>query len=167
MLHLFFGNQETKQTANLIIAFDTKIISFTCKWLQHLEGNFPGRGMLFYLQQTNQPAHGFSWAWLQKNMNGVRARLFFLLCTMWSFYSWLSLNGHLELVPAFLYCLYSTLYKTDISLRWTLSTGPKGVCLWERWLYFKRHNIILLFKIKADCKQSMKEHPSIKRKWKG
>ena len=28
---IFFGNQETKQTVNLIIAFDTKIISFTCK----------------------------------------------------------------------------------------------------------------------------------------
>ena len=28
-------------------------------------------------------------------------------------YSQLSVNGHLELVPAFLYSLYLTLYKTD------------------------------------------------------
>ena len=40
-----------------------------------------------------------------------------------------SLNGHLELVPAFLYSLYLTLYKTDISLRRTLTAGPKGVPL--------------------------------------
>lgn len=30
-----------------------------------------------------------------------------------------------ELVPAFLYSLYFTLYKTDISLTWTLSGGLK------------------------------------------
>ena len=29
-------------------------------------------------------------------------------------------NGHLELVPAFLYSLYLALYKTDISLRRTI-----------------------------------------------
>ena len=44
-------------------------------------------------------------------------------------YSQLSLNGHLELVPAFLYSFYLTLYKSVISLRWTLSTGSKGVRL--------------------------------------
>ena len=44
-------------------------------------------------------------------------------------YSRLFLNGHLELVPAFLYSFYLTLYKTDISLRRTLSAGPKGVRL--------------------------------------
>ena len=38
---------------------------------------------------------------------------------------------HLELVPAFLYSLYLTLFKTDISPRWTLSAGPKGVHLGE------------------------------------
>ena len=37
----------------------------------------------------------------------------------------------LELVPAFLYSFYLTLYKTDTSLRWTLSAGPKGVRLRE------------------------------------
>ena len=46
-------------------------------------------------------------------------------------YSRLSLNGHLELVPAFLYSLYLTLYKTDTSLRRTLSASPKGVRLRE------------------------------------
>ena len=46
-------------------------------------------------------------------------------------YSRLSLNGHLELVPAFLYSFYLTLYKTDISLRRTISAGPKGVRLGE------------------------------------
>ena len=55
-------------------------------------------------------------------------------------YSQLSLNGHLckmdtsvklELVPAFLYSFYLTLYKTDTSLRRTLSAGPKGVRLRE------------------------------------
>ena len=46
-------------------------------------------------------------------------------------YSQLSLNGHLELVPAFLYSPYLTLYKTDFSLRRAHSTGPKGVRLTE------------------------------------
>ena len=32
---------------------------------------------------------------------------------------------------AFLYSFYLTLYKTDTSLRWTLSAGPKGVRLRE------------------------------------
>ena len=43
-------------------------------------------------------------------------------------------NGHLELVPAFLYSRYLTLYKTDFSLSQTHSTGPKGVRLRESWL---------------------------------
>ena len=38
-----------------------------------------------------------------------------------------SVNGHLELVPAFLYSLYLTLHKTDTSLRRTLSAGPKEI----------------------------------------
>ena len=46
-----------------------------------------------------------------------------------------SVKGHLELVPAFLYSLYLTLYKMDTSLRRTLSTGPEGVGLTESWLY--------------------------------
>ena len=45
------------------------------------------------------------------------------------------LNGHLELVPAFLYSPYLTLHKMDTSLRWTLSASPKGVRLRESWLY--------------------------------
>ena len=36
-------------------------------------------------------------------------------------------DGHLELVPAFLYSLYLAPYKTDNSLRRTLTAGPKGV----------------------------------------
>ena len=40
-------------------------------------------------------------------------------------------NGHLELIPAFLYSFYLTLYKKDSSLRWTLSASPKGVRLRE------------------------------------
>ena len=44
-------------------------------------------------------------------------------------YSWLSLNGNLELVPAFLYSLNLTLYKTDISQRQTFSTSREGVHL--------------------------------------
>ena len=40
-------------------------------------------------------------------------------------------DGHLELVPASLYSFYLTLYKTDTSLRRTLSAGPKGVRLRE------------------------------------
>ena len=39
------------------------------------------------------------------------------------------------LVPAFLYSLYLTLYKMDISLRQTLIAGPKGVRLRLSWLY--------------------------------
>ena len=38
-------------------------------------------------------------------------------------------DGHLELVLAFRYSFYLTLYKTDISLRRTLTTGPRGVRL--------------------------------------
>lgn len=44
-------------------------------------------------------------------------------------------NGHLELVPAFLYSLYLTFYKTNISLRRTASAGPRRVRLGENWLY--------------------------------
>ena len=40
------------------------------------------------------------------------------------------------MVPAFLYSLYLTLYKTDISLRLTLTAGPKGVRLRGSWLVF-------------------------------
>ena len=36
-------------------------------------------------------------------------------------------NGHLELVPAFLYSLYLTLYKTDSSLRRTLAPEVSDV----------------------------------------
>ena len=59
----------------------------------------------------------------------------FFECDLACKYSWLSLNGHLELVPAFLYSFYLTLYKKDTSLRRTLSAGPKGVRLRESWLY--------------------------------
>ena len=66
----------------------------------------------------------------------VQARKFF-----W-FYSRLSLNGHLykmdtpvKRTPRVGPCLclfpFFSLYKTNISLRWTLSTGPKGVRLEE------------------------------------
>ena len=51
-------------------------------------------------------------------------------------------NWHLELVPAFLYYLYLALYTTEISLRQTLSGGPKEglrrqltvllVCTWRQ-----------------------------------
>ena len=41
------------------------------------------------------------------------------------------------MVPAFLYSLYLTLYKTDTSLRQTLRAGPKGVRLRESWLYLR------------------------------
>ena len=78
----------------------------------------------------------------------------------------LSFNGHLKLVPAFLYSLYLTLYKTDtsirrtprvgpaflyslyfivtlykteyISLRWIYSAGLKGVHLRESWPYWEK-----------------------------
>ena len=44
------------------------------------------------------------------------------------------------MVPAFAYSLYLTLYKTDISLRRTLSAGPKGVRLGERCPSYKELN---------------------------
>ena len=50
-------------------------------------------------------------------------------------------NGHLELVPAFLYSFYLTLYKTDNCQRRTLSTGPRGVWLSESWLYIKHRKL--------------------------
>ena len=40
-----------------------------------------------------------------------------------------SVNGHSELVLAFLYSLYLTFYKTDISLRQAHTAGPQGVRL--------------------------------------
>ena len=40
------------------------------------------------------------------------------------------------MVPASPYSLYLTLYKTDISLRLTLTAGPKGVRLRGSWLVF-------------------------------
>ena len=57
-------------------------------------------------------------------------------------YSRLSLNGHLykmdtsvkwtpRVAPAIAYSLYLTFYKTDTSLRRTLSASPKGVHLGE------------------------------------
>ena len=45
------------------------------------------------------------------------------------------LNRHLELAPAFLYSSKLTLYKTDISLRWTHSAGAKDVHLRGSRLY--------------------------------
>ena len=47
------------------------------------------------------------------------------------------------MVPAFRYSIYLTLYKTDISLRRTLTTGPRGVRLSESWLYFLKFPITL------------------------
>ena len=43
--------------------------------------------------------------------------------------------GHLELVPAFLYSLFLTLYKMDIPLKQSLSACPKGVHVRESLLY--------------------------------
>ena len=51
-------------------------------------------------------------------------------------YSRLSLNGRLESVPAFAYSLYLTPYKTDTSLRRTLSAGPKGARLRESYCIY-------------------------------
>ena len=62
-----------------------------------------------------------------------------------SVYSLLSFNRHLyktdtsvkrTLRVAFLYSLYLTLCKTDISLRRTHNTGPQGVRLRKSWLYY-------------------------------
>ena len=60
-------------------------------------------------------------------------------------YSRLSFNVHAELVPAFIYSLYLTLYKFDISLRWTLNAGPKDVRFSERvdCMCILRMNVIL------------------------
>ena len=56
----------------------------------------------------------------------------FTMTVMYRSYNFFKcLNGHLELVPAFLCSLYLTLYKTDISLRRTAGAGPKGVRLRE------------------------------------
>ena len=73
---------------------------------------------------------------LRKEENEIWDKI--LLLSAMLEYGRLSFNGHLymtdvsvkrtlELVPAFLYSLYLTLYKTDTSLNRTLIAGPKGV----------------------------------------
>ena len=64
------------------------------------------------------------------------------------------------MVPAFHYSLYLTLYKTDISLRRTLTAGPKGVLLRGSWLYTdpkklivnKENKIIRCIVTHVDCR---------------
>ena len=71
-------------------------------------------------------------AWLQFGLPGQKCRINNTvdpLLTDTSIRRTPLYNGHLELVPAFLYFLYLTLDKMDISLRRTLTAGPKGVCL--------------------------------------
>ena len=46
------------------------------------------------------------------------------------------------MVPAFLYSINLTLYKTDITLRWTLCAATKGVRLRENLLYFRNKGIL-------------------------
>ena len=70
-----------------------------------------------------------------KNVAGGKVYTVDSLLTDTSIRRTLLYNGHLELVPALAYSLYLTLYKMDISLRQTLSAGPKGVRLGESWLY--------------------------------
>ena len=43
-------------------------------------------------------------------------------------------NGHLELVPTFLYSLSLTFYQMDVPPRQTLSAGSRGVYLGDSWL---------------------------------
>ena len=90
---------------------------------------------------------------LQWNSKGlekcVRHNEVSLYQVSFSYYTQLSLNGHLyktyicvKRTPRVGPCLslsplFDSLYnKTDISLRRTLSTGPRGVRLSESWLYF-------------------------------
>ena len=64
------------------------------------------------------------------------------------------INGDLELVPAFLYSLYLTLYKKDTSIqdRHLNSAGPKGVCLIRSWLYsFSCLSGLCMTRESADC----------------
>ena len=70
-----------------------------------------------------------------KNVAGGKVYTVDSLLTDTSIRRTLLYNGRLELVPALAYSLYLTLYKMDISLRQTLSAGPKGVRLGESWLY--------------------------------
>ena len=49
-------------------------------------------------------------------------------------------------MPGFLYSVYLTLYKTDISLRRTLTAGPKGVRLRGSWLYIS-YTLYVVFDI--------------------
>ena len=53
-------------------------------------------------------------------------------------YSQLSLNGHLELIPGFLYSLYLTclLFIVLFAIRQTRTAGPTGAILRGSWLQF-------------------------------
>ena len=91
-----------------------------------------------YIVTSNHLLHNFSgilWELCRDNHNKIPNK-----------YSPLSLNRHLyrtntsvkptPTVGTFLSLpLFLTLYKTDISLRWTFSAGSKGVHLRESWLY--------------------------------
>ena len=55
------------------------------------------------------------------------------------------------MIPAFVYSLYLTLFKKDISLRRTLGASPKGVRLGESWLYIYGEPLISL-EVPLRCK---------------
>ena len=91
-----------------------------------------------YIVTSNHLLHNFSrilWELCRDNHNQIPNK-----------YSRLSLNRHLyktntsvkptpRVGPCLSLPLFLTLDKTDISLRWTLTTGSKGVHLRESWLY--------------------------------
>ena len=90
------------------------------------------------------------WLWSPGGVHMLPEMIFLLPCKLFSKFRWpffclwysrLSLNGifykkgisvkgHLQLVLSFLWSLYLTVYKTDISLRQTLSARPNGVVDW-------------------------------------
>ena len=59
------------------------------------------------------------------------------------------------MVPAFLFSLYLTLYKTNTSLRRTLSAGPKGVRLRESCVcsFFDNSEYLMVECQGLDCSQ--------------
>ena len=91
-----------------------------------------------YIVTSNHLLHNFSrilWELCRDNQNQIPNK-----------YSLLSLNRHLyktntsekptpTVGPFLSLPLFLTLYKMDISLRWTFTTGSKGVHLRESWLY--------------------------------